>query len=460
MGRTGKGWGAGTCRHIPTETGAKVMKIANNTHLEKALKIDGNHSAANAKGLYLSVRGAKADDKSAGSKRWIYRYKFQNQPGPSKLKEMALGVYGSKPPGLTMAQAADAAAAQRLKHRFDKVDPIAARQAEADAIATVAPVVVAPTFREDVQAHYEKWQTTWNRSYARDRMARMTKHVFPTLGDRDTATITARDIFAVVSPIWGSLQTAPRILDEISAVIEQAMAVDEERFQRGNPAPITRKMLTEGVQPETKSHGAMPWQQAPALYAKLLTSDKPQAHALRFLLLCCTPRTDEVLGSLWSEIAGDAFRVPANRLKSGRKTGKGRTIPLSAAAQALLADIRPAQAEGFIFKSGWQGRVRKGVFVPFSGAMQKDVMNLLYRKLMPDGTDAENGRPWDVHGLRATFRGWVKDNAKTFDDNDAAEIALDHVLGTKVQRAYDRGDMLTQRRDLAERWSQFLHAIN
>jgi hypothetical protein len=45
----------------------------------------------------------------------------------------------------------------------------------------------------------------------------------------------------------------------------------------------------------------MPWEQAPALYAKLLTSDNPQAHALRFLLLCCTPRTDEILGALWSE---------------------------------------------------------------------------------------------------------------------------------------------------------------
>jgi hypothetical protein len=40
---------------------------------------------------------------------------------------------------------------------------------------------VEQILREDVQAHYEKWQTTWNRSYARDRMARMTKHVFPTL---------------------------------------------------------------------------------------------------------------------------------------------------------------------------------------------------------------------------------------------------------------------------------------
>jgi hypothetical protein len=65
---------------------------------------------------------------------------------------MAHGVYSNKSPGLTMVQAADAAAAQRLKHRFDKVDPIAAKQAEAAAAAEFskdAHVSDGPTFRKE-----------------------------------------------------------------------------------------------------------------------------------------------------------------------------------------------------------------------------------------------------------------------------------------------------------------------
>jgi hypothetical protein len=65
-----------------------------------------------------------------------------------------------------------------------------------DEISTMA----RPSAR-NVQAHHDKWQATWNRDCTRDRMARMTKHIFPTLGDRDT--ITARDIFSAVNPIWG-----------------------------------------------------------------------------------------------------------------------------------------------------------------------------------------------------------------------------------------------------------------
>ena len=91
-----------------------------------------------------------------------------------------------------MIQAADAAAAQRLKHRFDKVDPIAAKQAS-QRRQSFPRMPTSPTVRpsaRNVQAHHDKWQATRNRDYTRDRMARMTKHIFPTLGDRDTATIT------------------------------------------------------------------------------------------------------------------------------------------------------------------------------------------------------------------------------------------------------------------------------
>jgi hypothetical protein len=49
-----------------------------------------------------------------------------------------------------MVQAAGAAAAQRLKHRFEKVDPIAAKQAPAAAeFSKDAHVSDGPTFRKE-----------------------------------------------------------------------------------------------------------------------------------------------------------------------------------------------------------------------------------------------------------------------------------------------------------------------
>jgi len=38
---------------------------------------------------------------------------------------------------------------------------------------------------------------------------------------------------------------------------------------------------------------------------------------------------------------------------------------------------------------------------------------------------------------------------------DVAEAALAHTLGTKVQAAYQRGDLLERRRKLMESWAAF-----
>jgi integrase len=151
-----------------------------------------------------------------------------------------------------------------------------------------------------------------------------------------------------------------------------------------------------------------------------------------------------VIGATWPEIDGNVWHVAAERMKGG----KPRDIPLSGAAMELLASIRPDTDDtGFIFP-GRLGKTVNGVFVPFTGAIHKDAMQILLRE--------ELGLDCHVHGLRATFRSWVSVHAQTVRDHDAAEIALDHVIGGKVQRAYDRADMMVERRALADRWAAFL----
>jgi integrase len=65
-----------------------------------------------------------------------------------------------------------------------------------------------------------------------------------------------------------------------------------------------------------------------------------------------------------------------------------------------------------------------------------------------------------VHGLRACFSGWVTAHATSVQDHDAAEACLDHVIGTRVGRAYDRGDPYVERRALLERRADFLGAVS
>jgi integrase len=152
-------------------------------------------------------------------------------------------------------------------------------------------------------------------------------------------------------------------------------------------------------------------------------------------LLACCPRTGEVLQATWSEIDGNRWNVPGAHVKSGF----ARTIPLSAAAIALLDTIRPTQTtpDTLIFGS----RRRGG-----SGRQTDDTMQNLLRQKMDLG--------YTVRGFRSSFMDWVAEvHPQRLLE---AERALDHQIGNQVQRAYLRTDFLDQRRELAELWSAHL----
>jgi integrase len=122
------------------------------------------------------------------------------------------------------------------------------------------------------------------------------------------------------------------------------------------------------------------------------------------------------------------------------KSGVARTIPLSAAAVALLDSIRPAQAtpDTIIFGS----RRRGG-----SGRQTDDAMQTLLREKL--------GLSYTVHGFRSSFTDWVAEvHPQRLLE---AERALDHKIGNPVQRAYLRTDFIDQRRQLAELWASHLH---
>lgn len=59
-----------------------------------------------------------------------------------------------------------------------------------------------------------------------------------------------------------------------------------------------------------------------------------------------------------------------------------------------------------------------------------------------------------VHGFRSTFRDWAWEVASA--PREIAEMSLSHRVGSDVERAYARSDLLDKRRALLERWSLFV----
>jgi integrase len=67
--------------------------------------------------------------------------------------------------------------------------------------------------------------------------------------------------------------------------------------------------------------------------------------------------------------------------------------------------------------------------------------------------DARSKRPAVPHGLRSTFRDWAAEQGV---DRDLAEMALAHTVGSEVERAYRRTDLIERRRAMLESWGQLL----
>ena len=67
--------------------------------------------------------------------------------------------------------------------------------------------------------------------------------------------------------------------------------------------------------------------------------------------------------------------------------------------------------------------------------------------------DLTSGRSITAHGFRATFRTWAEEVATV--PHAVVEQAMGHQVGTQVERAYRRTDVLDKRRQLMEAWAQW-----
>jgi integrase len=207
-----------------------------------------------------------------------------------------------------------------------------------------------------------------------------------------------------------------------------------------NPARW-RGHLDELLPPQSKvrrvmHHAALPFSDLPAFMIELQKQTGTSALALEFAILTAA-RTSEVLGARWSEIDLNekVWSVPAARMKMDRD----HRVPLAPRAVDLLTSIKPplVGADAFVFPGAKPKR-------PLSNM----AFLMLLRRMKRDDITA--------HGLRATFKTWAAE--RTTFQNEIIEASLAHVVGSKVEQAYMRGDLFDKRRQLMTEWADYCGA--
>jgi integrase len=363
-------------------------------------------------------------DKTAEGGKWIYRYSIAG-----RRRDMGLGAY----PEISLA----AARAERDKWAAvlqSGLDPVTERQrrleAEKEAMADKGI-----SLEDLIAIAFEAKKASLRGDGERGRwMSPLKTHVIPKLGKRQAAKITQVDLRDCLAPIWKTKpETCRKILNRLSITFKQG------RLANLGTDPFTidaARHLLGDVHHESVPIASTPWQEIPALYAKLGANPTTSHLCLQFIILTAV-RGDAARGARLDEIDGDVWTVPKDRMKGTLRAASDFRVPLSPAALEVVQICTTRAVDGILFP----GEKRGGVIAPISVNATINALNDL----------GEPGRP---HGFRTSFRTWVQDHQAA--SYDVAETALGHIIGSKVERSYARSDLLDQRRILMGKWAEFV----
>lgn len=268
----------------------------------------------------------------------------------------------------------------------------------------------------------------------------------------------AQDILRVLEPIWrDKTETTSRLRGRLENVLSWATVAGHREGE--NPARW-KGNLSELLAKPTKvakldNQPALAVVEASGWWADLIHRKGMAAQALRFLVLTAA-RSGEVRGMTWDEVNLDAststaerravWTIPGARMKNQRP----HRVPLPAEALKILEGLPRLNGSPYVFFAAKAGML--------SDMSISAVMRRMQEAKVQAGEvgylDAASKRPAVPHGLRSTFRQWTAEQGYP---RDMAELALAHWIGSEVERAYQRADMLDRRREMMDAWASFLN---
>jgi integrase len=286
----------------------------------------------------------------------------------------------------------------------------------------------------DNEKHRKQWRAT------------LDKYAVPELGNLLVAEIDVQDVQRVLAPVWMTkTETASRLRGRIEAVLAWATVSGHRSGEnparwRGNLDAVLPKPSRVA---KVAHHPALALTDAPRWYADLRGRGGSASRALEFMAMTAA-RSGEIRGARWSEIDLDErlWTIPADRMKAGKE----HRVPLTDAAVDLLSRLERLAGSPFVFPAARGGML--------SDAALSACMKRINVANAPGYLDSRSGRPAVPHGLRSTFRDWAAE--RTEYPREMAEIALAHSVGSDVERAYRRGDMVEKRRSMMDAWQHFL----
>ncbi len=385
------------------------------TAIRNAKPADKPFKLSDARGLFLLVA-------PAGGKWWRFRYRFGE-----KHKSLSMGVY----PDVGLKDARERRDEAR-KLLANGTDPGENRKAVKSARAERA----ANSFEVVAREWFARCSTNWAEIHSDRIIRRLERDVFPWIGGRPIAEVTAPELLATLRKIEarGALETAHRALGTCGQVFRYAVATG--RAQRD---------------PSGDLRGALPPFKGEHFAA--ITDPKRVGQLLReiegyqgtFTVNCALRlaplvfvRPGELRRAQWADIDLDAteWRYTAT------KTDAPHVVPLATQAVAILRELHAVTGHGqYVFPGGRS---------PKRPMSDNAILAALRR--MGIAKDEMSG-----HGFRAMARTILDEVLGVRPD--FIEHQLAHAVRDPNGRAYNRTAHLPERRRMMQQWADYLDKL-
>lgn len=365
-------------------------------------------------GLYIQVN-------PDGSRWWRWDYR---RPVTGKQNTLSFGTY----PEVSLADARERRAEARRQVAAG-IDPGEHRKAERAAGQERS----ANSF--EVVAREWLGKQGWVDKYRIKIIAWMENDVFPWVGSRPVAELTAPDFLRVARRIEdrGAIESARRIMQNCGQVMRYAIATG--RADR-NPVADLRGALASPVE---RHHAAItdPKQLGGLLRAIDDYSGDAVTRAAMRLAPLVFVRPGELRHAEWSEIDLEKaeWNIPAHKMKMREP----HLVPLSSQALEILRDLQPLTGNRqYVFPGGRSPK----------RPLSENAITAALRRMGFDKNTMTG------HGFRATARTLLDEELGWRPD--LIEHQLAHAVRDPNGRAYNRTSHLSERKKMMQAWSDYL----
>jgi integrase len=287
-------------------------------------------------------------------------------------------------------------------------------------------------FREVARDWWERYMLGGCAAYAKESWRNLERDVMPKLGDKPLKKIDAPMILKILRNVEsrGTLEVARKIKSHISQIMRYGIACG---ITYTNPA---RDLGWALAPKKSKPRAAITEPRQIGLLMREIEGYKVKKRRCMLKLIALVfVRPGELCQAEWNEIEWEAalWRIPAHKMKMKRP----HIVPLSRQAQDVLRELRTLTGDNqWLFPSRWdKTKHEKG-----------RVLHIAIRHMGYEGI-------MTAHGFRAmaattlSEQGWP---------SEAIERQLAHADKNAVRAAYQRSELLNERRKMLQAWADYL----